>query len=235
MDQVIESKHNNTFKELLKIKQKGSATGFVLLEGERSLHQLQTDGLEFELFCRAKDPVQDAQPITDDLFDRLCRTKSPQGVLMKLAVPNDKPFDDGPVLILDRLSDPGNLGTLLRTASAFGVNNILCLEGSVDVYNDKVLRSSLGAVLSLHIRQRAGIEQVEQLERPLFLADVFGEDFAGLEYPDNFALIIGSEAHGIDPALKALPSVVITIPMRNTMESLNAAVAGAILLQRMCR
>ncbi|HHT20020.1 MAG TPA: RNA methyltransferase [Tissierellia bacterium] len=232
--QVIESKHNNTYKELLRIKQKGSATGYVLLEGERALRQLEADGLDFELFVRQGETIA-GQVMNDHLFEKLCATKSPQGVLMKLTIPPEKAFDEGPVLVLDRISDPGNLGTLLRTASAFGIQNILSLVGSVDVYNDKVLRSSLGAVLSLNIRQRASLDDLAALYRPLFLADFGGEDFYGLSYPENFALVIGNEAHGVSPAIKELPSSVLTIPMVNAMESLNAAVAGAILMQHMMR
>ena len=234
MDKMIESKHNPTYKELLRIKQKGSTTGFVLLEGERALRQLEADGQDFELYTRGSESDK-GQAIADHLFEKLCSTKSPQGVLMKLTIPPEKVFDEGPVLVLDRISDPGNLGTLLRSASAFGIQNILSLEGSVDIYNDKVLRSSLGAVLSLNIHQKGTVEDLEQLYRPLFIADFGGEDFYGLSYPENFALVIGNEAHGVSPSIKELPSSVLTIPMANAMESLNAAVAGAILMQHMMR
>lgn len=227
---MIESKANDTFKRLLKIKQTGAASGYVLLEGERAYQQLLSDGLEFELFVR-DEFMEGARTIKGHLFDRLCHTKTPQTKLMKLPVPPAKPFDDGPVLVLDRISDPGNLGTLLRTASAFGVQNILSLSGSADVYNPKVLRSSLGAVLSLNIHQAAGLDDLIALYRPLFLADLAGEDFRDLNYPADFALVIGSEAHGIAPDIRQLPATAITIPMKNAMESLNAAVAGGILLQ----
>ena len=230
----IDSPDNATYKELKRIRTKGAATGFVLLEGERALRQLQADGRSFSLFVREEEHP-DGRSIRADLFDRLCRTQSPQGILMKLAIPPERAFDGGPVLVLDRITDPGNLGTLLRSAMAFGVRNILCLEGSVDVCNDKVLRASLGAVLSLAIRQQAGVSEVVALQRPLFLADLGGDDFASLDYPDNFALIIGNEANGPRDALKALAPTVVTIPMKNKIESLNAAVAGGILLQAMVR
>lgn len=230
----IDSPSNSTYKELKRIQSKGATTGFVLLEGERALRQLQADGLNFDLFVREEER-SDATSLKADLFDKLADTKSPQGVIMKLSIPEEKLFDDGPVLILDRIMDPGNLGTLLRTASAFGIHNILLLEGCVDVYNPKVLRSSLGAVLTLRIKQRAGLSDVTDLKRPLYLADLGGEDFSEQTYPESFALVIGNEASGIQEGLARLPATRLTIPMFDTMESLNAAVAGGILMQAMTR
>lgn len=230
----IDSASNPAYKELKRIRTKGEKSGFLLLEGERALRQLRLDGLTFQLFVRENDEP-DATTLRRELFDQLSDTKTPQGVLMKLPIPSEKPFDDGPVLVLDRIMDPGNLGTLLRSASGFGIQNILLMAGSVSVFNSKVLRSSLGAVLTLNIHQGASLEDVMGLERSLFLADMAGEDFSRLIYPKNFALVIGNEASGISEGMRALPSQLISIPLRNSMESLNAAVAGGILMQALMR
>ena len=131
-----------------------------------------------------------------------------------------------PFLVLDRIQDPGNMGTILRTALAFGFNTIYTLN-CVDPYSPKVIRASSGMALQLNIidTDLAGLPQ----DAIYYLADING----GKPQPikeKNFGIVLGNEGQGIDPALYQLPHKVFTIPMSPACESLNVAVAGAIIM-----
>lgn len=231
---AISSKDNALYKELRRIQQKGARTGFVLLEGERALRQLNRAGVSFECFVREGAGFE-GTILSESLFNSLSATQSPQGVLMKMAIPEEKPFTEGKVLVLDAIMDPGNLGTLLRSAQAFGLDNVLLMEGCVSLYNDKVLRASLGACLALRIREHATVQDVLELKRPLYGAALEGEDFKTVPYPEQTALVIGNEANGIRTELLEKLDHKVTIPMADVAESLNAAVAGSIILEQLMR
>lgn len=131
-----------------------------------------------------------------------------------------------PFLVLDHIQDPGNMGTILRTALAFGFNTIYTLS-CVDPYSPKVIRASSGMALQLNIIDT----DLNGLPRDAiyYLADING----GKPQPiteKNFGIVLGNEGQGIDPALYKLPHKVFTIPMSSVCESLNVAVAGAIIM-----
>lgn len=231
---VINSKDNALYKELRHIAQKGFRSGYVLLEGERALRQLLRAGASFECFVREGSDFE-GTVLSTNLFHRLTATNTPQGVLMKMKIPAERPFTPGKILVLDAITDPGNLGTLLRTAQAFGLHNVMLMEGCVSLYNDKVLRASLGACLQLNIKEHATVEEVLALGCQLYGATLEGVDFKSIRYPDTCALVIGNEANGIRPELLHSLHRQITIPMRDVAESLNAAIAGSIIMEHLMR
>src|SRR5262249_33514926 len=136
------------------------------------------------------------------------------------------------VLVLDAISDPGNLGTILRTAAAAGVDLVLLAPGCVDPYNDKALRGGMGA----HFRVPVLAQSWEKIAEICTNLTVFlGESYGNLTYDDadwahGWALIIGSEAHGASEAASGLAQQRISIPMAAETESLNAASAAAVIL-----
>lgn len=171
--------------------------------------------------------------LTKDLFSRLAGTVTPQNVLMEVEIPKESAFTQGSVLILDGVQDPGNLGTILRSSLAFGVENILSLKGTVSWTNEKVLRSSMGSIFALSIREEAEREDIEALKEEgytLLGADMEGEDYLSVALPRKWALVIGSEGRGITEETRALIDSYVSIPMKGKMESLNAAVAASILM-----
>jgi TrmH family RNA methyltransferase len=159
--------------------------------------------------------------------------ETPQGVLAVLPIETTlSPQLPAIALVLDRLADPGNLGTILRTALSAQVDVVYLTPGNVDVYNPKVVRAGMGAHFRLMI-QEAPIEQIiaylEDLE--LWTAEArSGEVYHSIDWRKPVALAIGSEAHGIDPALRARASGQVHIPIADHSESLNAATAAAIIL-----
>jgi TrmH family RNA methyltransferase len=175
-----------------------------------------------------------AQPATPAVVAAAADTVQPQGVVALARWPQVEPGRPGIVLVLDAIQDPGNLGTLLRSAEAVGVAELLCVKGAADLFSPKVVRAAMGAHFRLAMEQDLSWEQVgERLE---FVDHVYAAD-AGANMPyyaadwrQPAALIIGNEAHGLSDDARALARKLVGIPMRGRAESLNAAVAGSIIL-----
>jgi TrmH family RNA methyltransferase len=140
-----------------------------------------------------------------------------------------------PLLFLDRLADPGNAGTILRTAEWFGAAGVLFGEGSVDPYNPKVVRATMGAIFRLPIALGVSIAELRSLDLPLYALDAGGEEPLGRHpLPMHALYAVGSEAHGVDDEL--LPHArILRIGGGGAAESLNAAIAASILLYEIFR
>lgn len=136
----------------------------------------------------------------------------------------------GWALALDRIRDPGNLGTLIRTADWFGVSALLLSPDCADSYNPKVVQSAMGSLFRMPFFR----DDLETLFRkaalPVYAADAGGKDWRGVEWPESGILVIGSESHGVAPNLREQAQNVLSIPGSGRVESLNAAVAAGILL-----
>lgn len=171
--------------------------------------------------------------IDDKIVSQLTATATPSGVIAIVPFPNHPwPTNPSLVVILDGLNDPGNAGTILRTAAAAGVEGILIGPGTVDLTNPKVVRSSMGAVLRLP-QQRLNWEKIGDFigSCQVVAADVGAEkNYTAYDWTSPTALIIGREAQGLSPAAGQAAELRLTIPMAGSTESLNAAAAAAIML-----
>jgi RNA methyltransferase, TrmH family len=170
-----------------------------------------------------------------DLLEGLSETVKPQGVLAVFPIPN-LPIPTVPdplILVLDQIRDPGNLGTLVRTAAAAGVTAIYLTEGTVDPFNPKAVRSAVGAHFRAPIRWLTESER-EQLTVTIpdrIVADALAStNYDEIDWTEPCAVIIGSEAHGSGRTGRELATGGARIPLANDVESLNAAAAGAIML-----
>jgi TrmH family RNA methyltransferase len=140
----------------------------------------------------------------------------------------------GIILVLDAIQDPGNMGALLRSAEAVGVAEVLGASGTVDVYSPKVVRAAMGAHMRLAITQDLSWDAIA--ERLALVDQVYAADAAATmpyfaaDWRQPSALIIGNEAHGLSDNARALARSPIGIPMHGRAESLNAAVAGSVIL-----
>lgn len=216
--------------------------GVMVVEGERWLADLlakgQTPALILCTPTWLEKHITWALPITPWVIDEsvmagVSNLTTPPGVVVVAPTP-DLPWPTQPtwLLILDRLSTPGNMGTIMRTAAAAGVEGLILAPGSVDPYNPKVLRGSMGAHLRLPLRQLTW-EAIAGLVRPLhvWVASAAGRTpYTSVDWTAPTALIIGSEAQGPGPQALALAQDSTVIPMAAATESLNAAMAAAILL-----
>jgi TrmH family RNA methyltransferase len=175
----------------------------------------------------------DVQAVSDEVMAAMSDTETPAGVLAILPLrPRPLPPNPQLVLILDQIRDPGNLGTMLRTAAASGVDGVLLSPGSVDAYNPKVVRAGMGAHLRLAIQQKAWAEIAAICrDMAIWLAAAGGTlPYTAVNWRQPSALIIGSEARGASDEAAALAGGAIYIPMYAATESLNAAVAAGVIL-----
>lgn len=179
--------------------------------------------------------------VGDGELARLADTETPQGVLVVARVPHaelsDVGREGGPALVLDGVQDPGNFGTLLRTAAAFGAAAVVALPGTVDPWNPKAVRATAGMCFRVPIMQtvpEALLSWAGQRGFTLLGADAGGTPVDAVAVPERLALVVGNEGAGLSPEVAAGVAFRVAIPMR-AAESLNVAVAAGILLYLMTR
>ncbi|MEP7383209.1 MAG: RNA methyltransferase [Gemmatimonadota bacterium] len=185
----------------------------------------------------------DVSDVTDKEFQSAAETESPQGVLAVARAPSYR--FDGPeivaqstvrLLVLDAVQDPGNVGTLIRTAAALGADAVVALPGTVDVWNAKVVRSAMGAHFhfpAVHATWEAVQQACAAHAIVLWGAELGGTDVSSVRAPDRLALAVGNEGSGLSDPVRAALAQRITLPIRSTVESLNVAVAAGILLHQL--
>ncbi|MBR6352127.1 MAG: RNA methyltransferase [Firmicutes bacterium] len=260
--QFISSKDNRIIKEAASLSEKKyrDRLGLYLLEGpDPILEAFMHGGRPRFIFTEAGTSSEKADRIVrlaeerssavyelaGDVFRKISLTETPQGVI---AVMEKKSFSapeffravkERNVLVLDRVADPGNMGTLLRTAEAMGFGGAVIVKGSVDAYSPKVVRAAAGSILRLPLLFTEDAEETLSLLKAngkTAYAAVMRSGKAGFEYPlaRDSAIIIGNEGNGVsEEMLKA--SLHIHIPMEGDTESLNAALAGGMLMYESLR
>lgn len=144
------------------------------------------------------------------------------------------------VLVLDRIQDPGNMGTMIRTAVAAGYGMILAMKGTADIYSAKVLRATAGMIFEIPVAYVSDASELESILRDSGLRAVVTDPAGGRPYYEEdlrsgIALVIGNEGNGVSDAVMALADIRVTLPMKGSIESLNAAVSAAILMYEAVR
>ncbi|MBC5997459.1 RNA methyltransferase [Romboutsia ilealis] len=176
---------------------------------------------------------------TNKIFKELVDTENTQGILAVVGFKNryiDNNINDSHkfVLILDRIQDPGNMGTIIRTADAAGVDAIINLKGCVDIYNPKVIRSTMGSIFDMNIIQSNQEDTLRVLKEKGFeiVSSYLNTDnyYNTVSYKDKVALVIGNEANGVNDELIEESDTLVKIPIYGNAESLNAAISSAILM-----
>lgn len=176
---------------------------------------------------------------TNKNFKELVDTENTQGIIgvinfkeknIEQSINSSQKF----VLVLDRIQDPGNMGTIIRTADAAGVDAIIVLKGCVDIYNQKVIRSTMGSIFDMNIIQCTQEEAIENLKANSFsiVSSYLDTDnfYNTVDYNNKVALVIGNEANGINDELISKSDILVKIPIYGKAESLNAAISSAILM-----
>lgn len=177
----------------------------------------------------------ETQMFDDEVLESLSEAQTSPDVIAIAKMPAPRELQlDGLTLVLDELGDPGNVGTLIRTADAVGASEIVLASGSADAWSPKVVRSSAGSVFHLPPQSSTGTELIQLLKSqnvPIVAAVAHeGEDCFRFRWPSKCALVLGHETRGISEELEAAATARVTIPMFGKAESLNVASAGAILL-----
>ncbi len=236
---MIESTDNNKIKALRKLKQKKhrDKQQAFLVEG----HHLVEEAIEAGV-CEQVIHTEDADVdfprkllVSDTVFSSLSDVMSPQGV-MAVCLKRTDDFSSGDYLLLDHIQDPGNIGTLLRSAKAFGFENIV-LDECVDVYNPKVVRATQGTIFKLNMKKMSLVSFLQHHENGFHVygTDVNkGEPLSSIKpsKDERVALLLGNEGAGVKDSLLRSADDILSIDITGA-ESLNVAVAGGIIMHRL--
>jgi TrmH family RNA methyltransferase len=255
----IEGRHNALLKELRQAfaKSERNAAGFCAIDGTRILEEAIRSGLKFQaVFFRqsAQNLADRLLPqigshvetllVPDRLFDSAVPSEQPQGVAALVRL-NEFSADDllerlqvGPVIVVIGLQDPGNLGTILRSAEAFGSAGVVLGEGTVSAFNSKVIRASAGSIFRLPVVTAKGSDNLgdfctklrAQVVRLLATSSHKGTALDQTNLSEPSAIFIGSEGSGLPRNLVSQLDELISIPHSEHVESLNAGVAASIVL-----
>jgi TrmH family RNA methyltransferase len=190
-----------------------------------------------QILDRLPSWAQESHEVTVQVLEAVAQTEAPSGVVAILEFPGPAPLSDHARdrlgLVLDGVGDPGNVGTMLRTADALGTSYVLTHGTSVDPYAPKVVRAAMGAHFRLDVYPNVcWQEALAQLPGVEVIAAVAagGEPVMCFDWPDRGLLALGSEAHGLSAEVEESAATRVHIPMRRGVESLNAAVAASILM-----
>ena len=237
---LITSFENEKVKDLIKLKQKKyrKKTGKFLVEGEHLVLEACKSGCLEQLILEQDTlfPIEhDALYVTYDIIKKITSLETPPKVLGVCKIKDESDIGSR-ILLLDEVQDPGNLGTIIRSAKAFNIDTIVLGKGCVDVYNSKTLRACQGMNFHLNIIERDLKEVIKELKEkgiPVYVTNVtHGMDIKTLKAKDKklFALVLGNEGNGVNEEILDMADKYIYIKMNKDVESLNVAVAGSILL-----
>lgn len=245
--------HVKFIRSLVTSRKKRYHERFFILEGVRLVRDAIDAGVPLSLVLYAPEQLVDTvagqdmvryavgqsnwYEATPRVVAAAADTVTPQGIVAVAPWP-DIPPSPGLWLLLDELQDPGNLGTLLRSAAAVGVGRVVCSPSTVDVYSPKVVRAAMGAHFALSLDANLSWDVIALCvnDKPVYAAVVDAErSYDEVDWLQPAVLLIGNEAHGISIAGRALATEFLMIPMVGRVESLNAAVAGSVILFEMVR
>lgn len=247
---IISSKTNvavRLLRELLRDKKARDERGLFAAEGDHLCGELAALDGGIELFAYTETAAgkypetvrkmlgraAKAIVITDALSEYISDTKTPQGLFAAAEKPLERlPGNARRIIVLDGVQDPGNVGTMIRTAEAFGIDGAVLLSGCADAWSPKTLRAAMGSAFRLPIVDCAAGELPALLDGFSVygaMLDETAKQLGEVKFPEKTAVVIGSEGRGISPEIAKVCGEKIYIPIRSA-ESLNAAAAAAVLL-----
>ena len=210
-----------------------------IVEGKKSINEFLQAGYTPQLLIATEAfttsvPRHLITPVSKDELRKVSTLQNPDEGLAVFEQPKHKGIlQEGVIVALDNVQDPGNLGTIIRLCDWFGVETLLCNTQTVDCYNPKVVQATMGSLtrVAVHYLDLAAFLTTTAL--PVYTMDLEGENLYTATFPKDCILILGNEANGISAEVRALSNEVITIPRfskHQRTESLNVAMAGAIIL-----
>lgn len=233
---VITSKANPLIKKIVALNDKKYRReyGEYIVEGIKPVAECSAAGMEITaVICTADlaERFPKAAIVSEEIFNRISTEKTPQGVLATVKIPSTAVMPPrGACLLLDKLQDPGNVGTILRTANAAGYEDVY-LVNCADAFSPKAVRASMSGIFFVRLHVGTYEEVFAALgETPVVCADMDGEDVFSFAPPPKFCLCVGNEGNGVSAEVKSFSRSTVRIPMRETCESLNAAVSAAIAM-----
>ena len=254
---VITSKDSRTFKELQRLTQKKyrDREGLFIAENPKVVGEaLSQDGIDvLRVIAREGSGYESftdgTVTLSAELFDRVSDTMTSQGILAVVKKPDRGDIkallDGSDIIVLDRLQDPGNIGTIIRTAEGAGISAAVFIKGTCDPFSPKVVRACAGSIFRMPIVFCDSTEEFISIAKEcgyrLAVTDVdrgvpyyeAGLSHAGESSP--IALVIGNEGNGVSDTFRDAADILVNIPMHGKLESLNASVAAALLMYEMGR
>ncbi len=247
---VITSKDNEIIKHIIKLQDKKHRNAFkqFFIEGERLVFDAFKYGITFKYILIEQGKSQHYLQLLDctnakmlivsaEIAKHISLTMHNQGIFAVLEQKEMQLSNNEKVLILDHIQDPGNMGTLLRTAAATNFKNVLLIN-CVDIYNDKVLRSTMGGIFRVNCVQGTleDVSSLKELGYSIYKADMKGQNIFKTEINCNkIALVIGNEGNGVSQQVSEFCTNTLSIPMLNGVESLNAGVSGSIIMYNLSK
>jgi len=236
----ISSKSNPLIKEIVKLssdRKYRENSGLYIVEGVKPVNECLSAKVKIRTIICTEEQFKNYPTATvaeKNVFSAISTEKTPQGVIAVVGLPeNNLDAPKGNCLLLDRIQDPGNLGTIIRTANAAGYQDIYLLN-CTDAYSPKCVRASMSGIffVNIHSGDLEGIEK-SLSGVPLICADMDGEDIFSFKAPEKFCLCIGNEGGGISKEIFGQAAYKVKIPMRESCESLNAAVSAGIAMYQL--
>lgn len=239
---IITSTANPAIKAIKSLKDKKTryVSGLFVVEGSNIVKDLPTS-VEIEYLVVEQSKCEQFSEIIskydcktllvgDKVMATLSETVTPCGILAVVKVPTPRPIGDGNIVVMDGVADPGNMGTIIRSCVACGIEDVIAID-CADHLSGKVVRSSMGGVLKCNIvpctRENAGQLLVN---KQVLVLDMNGKSIFEVQIDESkpWALVVGNEAHGISEAMRNRADQVISLPMKGDMESLNAGVSLSV-------
>ena len=248
---IISSPKNEKIKELVKLQNaKGrKKAGMYLLEGEHLVEEAIKERAQIKLIVVTSNRLEDYKKllaqadvqvlvVSQDVFHKLSMTETTQGILAVVEIVKQEILPHkGRFIVLDAVQDPGNLGTIVRTADAAGFDAVVLGTGTVDLYNDKVLRSMQGShfhipVFQANLQEYLPILKEKGVQVAVTALHRDSKDYSVLQGATDVAIVVGNEGQGVSDDVIDLADVVVTIPMFGKAESLNVSIASALLMYK---
>ena len=236
---MITSLENEKIKRIVKLHSKKYRDQFgrYLVDGEHLIKEAYKNGLLEEIFLLENSQIDidiDKTFVSEQVMKKISPLDSVPNMIGVCHKKKEKNELGNHILILDEIQDPGNLGTIIRSAVAFNVDTIVLSLNTVDLYNSKVLRASQGMFAYINIIRRDTnkiIKEIKELNIPVYGTNVVdGYDVKKIESKDKFCLVMGNEGQGLRKEIQELCDKNLYIPMNKNVESLNVGVACSILL-----
>lgn len=229
---LINSRENSKIKAIKKLKQKKyrKQTATYMAYNENIIYEAKKSNLlEVVITTEEEYDFENVIYVTDDIMQYLCDLKPLPCVIGVCKINKSVEFSNPKVLVLDEIQDPGNMGTILRTALAFGFGDVFIGNGCVDIYNDKVVTSAQGVLTHLNFIHGDVVEYLSNDNREI--VTTFLDEDTTYETSSSFNLVIGNEGRGINPEIKKLQHLNYKLDIE--FESLNVSVATGIVINNL--
>lgn len=246
---IITSKDNEIIKNIKKLKEKKYRLNSYIVEGIKMVKEAINENQEIALIAIREDFKIDFDTkniktvtISNKIFNDISDVKTPQGILAVIKKNQNNQIETNQeyILALDSLQDPGNMGTIIRTADSANINQIIINKTTVDPYSPKVIRSTMGAIYRTNIIEvedlKATLKEMKSKGFQIITTDLKAtQSIYDINYNNKIVVVIGNEANGVSQEILQTADKKVIIPMLGKTESLNASIAASIMIYEYVR